>query len=231
MYICTIIIPLQREILLDPSFHNRELFYFMERRVNVYIDGFNFYYGLKSKYWKKYYWLDIVAFYELFMKEGQILNKVYYFTAVPFDTGQRKRQSLFLTANRDNPKFEVVYGKFLKKEIHHKGNIIHTFEEKQTDVNIAVNLIRNVVLNNCETSIIVSADSDLVPPINLVKELNTKHKLFFHFPPKRHSVNLQQLSDGIINLERYESRFKKCLLPDVVNLSNGYTINKPPSWV
>jgi len=202
----------------------------MEKKVNVYIDGFNFYYGLKSKYWKKYYWLDIVAFYELFMKEGQILNKVYYCTAAPHDISKKKRQSAFLTANRNNPKFEVIYGKFLKKEVRYGGVTYHTFEEKQTDVNIAVNLIRNVVLNNCQTSIIVSADSDLVPPIKLVRELNSDHRIFFHFPPNRHSANLQNLADAVINLERYESRFKLCILPNTVILSNGYTVDRPTSW-
>ena len=33
-----------------------------KQRVIVYIDGFNFYFGLKSNAkWKKYYWLDIVT--------------------------------------------------------------------------------------------------------------------------------------------------------------------------
>ena len=27
-------------------------------RVNVYIDGYNLYYGLKSKEWRRYLWLD-----------------------------------------------------------------------------------------------------------------------------------------------------------------------------
>ena len=31
-----------------------------KQRVIIYIDGFNFYYGLKTAPWKKYYWLDIV---------------------------------------------------------------------------------------------------------------------------------------------------------------------------
>ena len=28
-------------------------------RVIVYVDGFNLYYGLRSKGWKRFYWLDI----------------------------------------------------------------------------------------------------------------------------------------------------------------------------
>ena len=31
----------------------------IHQRVAVYIDGFNLYYGLKSKGWSRYYWLDL----------------------------------------------------------------------------------------------------------------------------------------------------------------------------
>ena len=32
-----------------------------KQRVIVYVDGFNFYYGLKKdRRWKRYYWLDVV---------------------------------------------------------------------------------------------------------------------------------------------------------------------------
>ena len=33
----------------------------VERRVAAYVDGFNLYYGLKSKGWRRFYWLDIRA--------------------------------------------------------------------------------------------------------------------------------------------------------------------------
>ena len=43
-----------------------------KQRVIVYIDGFNFYYGLRSdRRWKKYYWLDFVKLFEMFMKPNQ----------------------------------------------------------------------------------------------------------------------------------------------------------------
>ena len=36
-----------------------------KQKVIVYVDGFNFYYGLKGDpKWKRYYWLDIVKFFE-----------------------------------------------------------------------------------------------------------------------------------------------------------------------
>lgn len=199
-------------------------------RVNVYIDGFNFYYGLKSKHWRKFYWLDIVKFYELFMKPDQELVNVFYCIAAPTDVPQKNRQSLLFSANRLNPKFKVIYGKFLEKEVTHGGKKFKTFEEKQTDINIAVNLIKNVVFNNCDTSIIVSGDSDLVPAINLVKEINSHHKVFVHFPPNRHSANLTSKSDAVIHLDRYENRFQKCILDEEIIVNPHLTIKKPPSW-
>lgn len=43
-----------------------------KQKVIVYVDGFNFYYGLKSDHrWKRYYWLDLVSLFEKFMRPDQ----------------------------------------------------------------------------------------------------------------------------------------------------------------
>jgi hypothetical protein len=40
-----------------------------KQKVIVYVDGFNFYYGLKrNPRWKRYYWIDFVRLFESFMK-------------------------------------------------------------------------------------------------------------------------------------------------------------------
>ena len=87
-----------------------------KQRVIVYIDGFNFYFGLKSNAkWKKYYWLDIVKLFEMFMRPDQELVAVKYFSAKPDDIDQSLRQNAFFQANRENPKFKLILGKYLKK--------------------------------------------------------------------------------------------------------------------
>lgn len=202
----------------------------MKKRVNIYVDGFNFYFGLRSKGWKKYYWLDVVNFFEKFIKPDQELINVYYCTAVQTNNGKKDRQDLFFSANKLNPKFKLIFGKFLKKEVSFGGKKYFTYEEKQTDVNIAVQLIRNVVMDKCDISIIVSADSDLVPPIEFIRELDPNHKIFCYFPPKRYSTDLSHRSDAIQNLERYEQRFKNSMLPDSLTLPNGFVIEIPPDW-
>ena len=47
-----------------------------KKKVIVYVDGFNFYYGLKSKKWKMCYWLDLVSFFNSFLKPYQELVEV-----------------------------------------------------------------------------------------------------------------------------------------------------------
>ncbi len=202
----------------------------MPNRVNFYIDGFNFYFGLKDKNWKRYYWLDIVKFCESFLRPGQVLETVYYFTATQKAKGKKYRQDLFFSANRLNPKFKLVFGKFLKKTIHTPHGPFFTFEEKQTDVNIAVYMIKNVVFDKNEISVLISGDSDLVPPIDFIKELNPSHKIFCYFPPNRVSVDLISSSDSFIKLARYEHRFKKAMLPEEIELDNGYILKRPGTW-
>ena len=67
----------------------------MEQRVRFYVDGFNFFYGLKANAWKRYYWLDVVKLLGHFVKDTQRLDHVYYFTAIPRDEGNATVKTSF----------------------------------------------------------------------------------------------------------------------------------------
>ena len=244
IYLCgvlEIIRPLLDEKCQDPN-HRKGgfLFYywFMEKqKVIVYIDGFNFYYGLKNissrdSRWKKFYWLDIVTFFDKMLNDRQELVEVNYFSARPLDSSASKRQDLFFSANKLNPKFRLTLGKYLKKNILCKScnNIIHSYEEKETDVRIATQIINDVYKNRCDITIIVSADSDIIPAVELIREINPAHKIFVYFPPLRHSVSLSNCCDGIRKLSDYKARFNQSMLPDCVTLLNGTVINRPDNW-
>ena len=105
-----------------------------KQKVIVYIDGFNFYYGLKRNLrWRRYYWLDIVKFFEMFMKPGQELVSLKYFSAKPDNIDKALRQNAFFQANKENPKFRLILGKYLRKSIrcYNCGYMIQTYEEKR----------------------------------------------------------------------------------------------------
>jgi uncharacterized LabA/DUF88 family protein len=203
-----------------------------KQRVIVYVDGFNFYFGLKTKKWKKYYWLDLVKFFESFLKPHQELVSLKYFSAVQKNNNKADRQDLFFQANKTNAKFYLELGKFLQKSFVCRNcqDKIIQYEEKETDVRIATHMLSDVVQNKCDISILVSADSDLIPPIEAIRELNLQHKIWTYFPPQRYSSDLVSLSDRYVKLERHQLKFESSLLPDEVTLKNGFVVKRPKSW-
>ena len=142
------------------------------------------------------------------------------------------RQNAFFQANRENPKFKLILGKYLKKSItcFKCGNIIHTHEEKETDVRIATQIVADAYQKNCDISIVVSADSDMIPAIELATE--ARQKVFIYFPPYQYSSNLATMGMGKpIQMKQYESRFKQCILPDVVHLEKAdFDLHIPEKW-
>ncbi|MDH7463713.1 NYN domain-containing protein [Chitinophagaceae bacterium 26-R-25] len=203
-----------------------------KQRICIYVDGFNFYYGLKSKGWKKYYWLDVVKFFETFIKPYQELIEVTYFSARPLNADQRKRQDLFFSVNGENSKFQLELGRFLPKKIkcNKCGGLHETFEEKETDVKIATKMIQDVVNDKCDITILVSADSDLVPPIEFIRKFKSSHKIFVYFPPERFSSNLNSLANNTKKLGGSSTTFEKCLLADTIKLSDELEVERPLSW-
>lgn len=205
-----------------------------KQRVIVYVDGFNFYYGLRrDRRWKQYYWIDVVKLFERFMRQDQELIAVKYFSARPTnDPGKNSRQYCFFQANKENPKFQLVLGKYLSKDItcFRCGNIIHTHEEKETDARIVTQIVADAYEKNCDVAIIVSADSDMTPAVELAKAAG--QRVFIYFPPNQYSSNLAMMANGSpFMLARYESRFKQSLLPDVVHLAEkNYDLSIPAKW-
>jgi len=51
------------------------------KRVAVYIDGFNLYFGMREKGWKRYYWMNIGLFGRNILPPDSPLFAVKYLTA------------------------------------------------------------------------------------------------------------------------------------------------------
>jgi uncharacterized LabA/DUF88 family protein len=200
------------------------------QRVSFYIDGYNFYRGLRDKQWQRYYWLDMVKFCTQFLKPHQTLVEVNYFSAIPKGKGKQERFDSFLTANKQNPLFNLLLGKFMEKTIAHGDIVIKTFEEKQTDVHIAVKMIRDVVLDKCDCTVLISADSDLTPPIDFLREYKPKHRIYVYFPPNRFSYDLKQKANSFIHLQNHQLKFDNSILPDTILISEGFSLRRPEKW-
>ena len=64
-----------------------------------------------------------------------------------------------------------------------------------TDVNISVELMADAFQNQFDTALIVSADSDLVGPVETVRRLFPTKRMVVAFPPKRTSFALQKAAN------------------------------------
>lgn len=70
-----------------------------EERVAIYVDGFNLFYGMRAKGWRRYYWLDLRSFADNSLKHHHRFEMVRYFTARIFpdasDPGKEIRQTTY----------------------------------------------------------------------------------------------------------------------------------------
>lgn len=203
-----------------------------KQRVIVYVDGYNFYYGLKEINWKKFYWLDLVAFFDSFMLEGQKLERVKYFSAPTNHRGKYQRQNTYFSANKQNDRFELILGSYINKNVFCRSchSEFEVPEEKKTDVNIATQMIADCVYEKCDISILVSGDSDLTPPIHFIKEHNPKHQVYVYFPPRRQGLHLKNICDSSIYLEHWKSRFRDNQLPESILTKSNFELKKPEKW-
>lgn len=214
----------------------------MEKRVTFYIDGFNFYYALRrakrrNPLWQRYYWLDMVRFCESFLADGQRLERVVYFTATQQNEDKAFRQNQFLRANHilGGQRFEVVRGKYLDKVIVCPAckYAITRPEEKMTDVNISVRMMADCVSDATDIVTLVSADSDLVPPLEFIFERYPQKGVRVYFPPGNFSHdlrdNLRRHRVKPLLLEKNEHRFIQSVMPDTVT-DGSCSIAIPDKW-
>jgi uncharacterized LabA/DUF88 family protein len=203
----------------------------MNERVIAYIDGFNLYFGLKSKGWKRYYWLNQKAMIQNLLNQNQELALIKYFTSrVSFPPDKVKRQGDYLEALMTLSDLKIYYGKYQmnKQECRRCGNIQFVPNEKMTDVNIAVEILKDAYRDKFDTAFLVSADSDLSAPVQAIKELFPAKRIIVGFPPNRSSFVLTQLASAFINIGR--RTFAKSVFPDEVAKPDGFILRKPHEW-
>lgn len=219
----------------------------MARRTNVYVDGFNLYYGsLKGTSHK---WLDLVTLAGLLLPKEEI-HRVRYFSARvsgTIDPGAPMRQELYLRALRTLPNLSVHLGTFLSNDkamplapppssgavqgISYfrspgkKWAWVTKTEEKGSDVNLATYLLLDAFDNDFELALVISNDSDLAEPIKLVRQrFGTVGVVCPHRIPSR---ELKAAASWQTIL--YPSYLKRSQLPNDLLDRHG-SFSKPVDW-
>ncbi len=212
----------------------------MSLRVSFLIDGLNLYHSIREAIRDHHItggkWLDIrslcQSYIYLFGKDAAV-HEIYYFSALAThfnDVGIIQRHETYMAALRSTG-VQPILGTFKKKRIKCRAVCQQDgwgYEEKETDVNIAVKLIELLMLKNCDVPVIVSGDTDLSAAIKSAKRLFSKSKVGVAFPYRRANAELQQITD--FNFRIRPDSYTKFVFPDRVSLDDGTIITKPPGW-
>ena len=102
------------------------------------------------------------------------------------------------------------------------------YEEKETDVNIAVALVEDAVQDRYDTALLLSADSDLCPAIRSVKRQRPDKRIVVAFPPNRQSADLKRATDGHLFVD--DAKIRRSQLPATVVTADGVRLDRPKHW-
>ena len=213
-------------------------------KTNVYIDGFNLYYGsLKGTPFK---WLDIDVMCRMLLP-GRDIGRIRYFTALikpqSHDNQAPIRQETYLRALQTLPGLEMHFGRFVSRPQRWPAfplaypspsgppalvRILRT-EEKRSDVNLATLLIVDCIDDNFDEAVVISNDSDLLLPVQFATGRFGKRVGIVN--PQRKGTASRELQQAASWSYREINRsvLAASQLPDVVDHPRG-PITKPAAW-
>lgn len=156
-----------------------------KERVIVYVDGFNLYFGMLEAGYASFKWLNIRSLVVSLLKTNQELVELKYFTSrVSNNPEKQKRQIDYLEA-LETERVSIYYGHYQRDSVECKrcGYVWPSFNEKMTDVNIATQMLLDAYQDKYDMAMLISGDSDLVPPIKAIHQNFKTNECLSHFPP------------------------------------------------
>jgi uncharacterized LabA/DUF88 family protein len=98
-----------------------------------------------------------------------------------------------------------------------------------TDVNIATQMIIDAYQDKYDMAMLISGDSDLVPPIRAIHANFKQKRVFVAFPPKRHNSSVALVAKGSIVIGR--KKLADNQFPAEITKHDGFILKKPKGWL
>ncbi len=199
-------------------------------RVAIFVDGFNLYHAIEELKMPYLKWIDLRKLSNAFVTKQENIVFIKYFTTLAnWKPEGMIRHKIYIRA-LELKGVETVYGKFKLRDVHCKicGKDFKKHEEKQTDVNIAISLLKTAYEDRYDKAIIITGDSDMIPAIKEVRTTFANKKVGVVIPYMKSSIELINNCDfhirmKFLHLER--NRFD-----DRIEISPGNFIECPEKW-
>lgn len=208
--------------------------------ANVYVDGFNLFYGCPKG--TRHKWLDLDALCRTMLPDDQI-NRIRYFTARvetrPDDPDCRNKQDFYLRALSTLPNVEIHLGRFqrtttrmmLADPVEGQPPTVRVIkiEEKRSDANLASHMLADGFDQDGDLSILVSNDSDLAEPIRLLREkIGLRVGILTPRPDRPCARDLVDAGPLFVRNIR-ETALEACQFPEQLKDRAG-TFTRPARW-
>jgi len=178
-------------------------------RLGVLIDGFNFYHSIDDAIQADVAtpdakWFDYWALAESFLHQINVpgqkeLTSVDYFSAYAHFRGPLhvKRHRALVDANKGRGVVAHMHRFKKRRRKCHDCRVTQTsHEEKETDVAMAIHLMRLFAEDKVDVAVLVTGDTDLLPAIKATFELWPHAMIWAGFPYKRKNKELAEALTG-----------------------------------
>ncbi len=152
----------------------RQVIFLTMERLSIYIDGANFFGGLRTineKYTDTKF--DFERYIQEITRNRKLISIYYYNASLKQDLNPeifQKQQKLFERL-RKIENFNLVLCKRQKRETK-DGD--HYFTIKGDDIHLAIDMLRDAYENKFDTAILISGDGDFAPLVRYVKQKGKK---------------------------------------------------------
>jgi 6-hydroxy-3-succinoylpyridine 3-monooxygenase len=214
-----------------------------KKRSIIYIDGFNFYYGMLIDR-PDLKWINYQRLAELLRPDDDIVH-VRLFTAMVDKkkavSEKRDRQQRLWAALKTQPKITLTEGKFAQRDrtclvptCHNPERKFTALEEKQTDVNIALQVVRDVQTLAPDIVVIMSGDIDLLPALDVIMSIDKKVRPVIYIPVHEEILKYRRKDEFMKYSEAVkpipEKYLRQAQFPPQVPLANGNFVERPQGW-
>jgi len=162
------------------------------KRVAIFIDGNNFYYGIRKLYGKdkSLKIFDFKGFADFIANKDKVVEIFYYNAELDITNNleKHKSQKEFFNNLRKIPKFNLILCKLLKRNITGTDKFYYII--KEDDINMAVDMVEGACGDKFDVAVVVSGDGDFVPAVKAVQRKNkTVENIYFKNSSSRNLKN------------------------------------------
>jgi uncharacterized LabA/DUF88 family protein len=176
------------------------------KKVSIFIDGNNFYHGLKYHYKNNLKAIDFNfnKLIKFLIKDNSLINIFYYNASLDKNENLHKYESQkkFFDKLREIPNMNLILCRLLKRKIRNTNNYYYVL--KEDDIHMAVDIVEGACDNLFDIAILVSGDGDFVPAVRAVqKRGKVIENIYFKNSSsrnlKRHCDNSFELTKEILD--------------------------------